>query len=269
MRVFVFSTMKAGTMFLHELLSDIAQQNHITHYSRNYSEDSPFHIPSESSDRMKDYITQDGCYGPFRHYFQVPKTDDVRVILHFRDPRDVLTSMYFYVAYHQKHISQATRNVYIKQGIDRFVLSPRLPEAPSALERAKQRFRRFVHLDSPPTMAEWLLQDYQLYFDEYLALPQTTVLTYEEMVTHFACWLPKFLSALSLENTHELVEPLLAKHKDSFTPPDIRDLESLKHKRQVTPGDYKRKMSATTIQTLNQIFAPQLSTLGYETSLAS
>lgn len=265
MRVFVFSTMKAGTMFLHGLLADIAQQNHITHYSRNYPEDSPLHLPAESHPKMQDYITREGCYGPFRHYFQVPKANDVRVILHFRDPRDVLTSMYFYVAYHQKYIPQATRDVYVKRGIDRFVLSPRLPEAPSSFERAKQRFRRLVHLDSPPTMAEWLLQDYQRYFDEYVPLSQTVVLTYEEMVTHFADWLPKFLSALSLENNTHLVETLLEKHKDSFTPPDLKDLESLKHKRKVTPGDYKCKMSTTTIQTLNALFAPHLATLGFDT----
>ncbi len=264
MRFFVFSTMKAGTMFLHQLLADIAQQGQITHYSLNYPQDSPFHLPSENKADLANLVNKEGCYGPFRHYFPVPKADDVRVILHFRDPRDVLTSMYFYLAYHQKFIPQEVRDTYIKRGIDRFVFSPRLPESKSWQQRTKQRVKRVLNLDNPPTITDWFLQDYQMYFDQYMGWEETTVITYEEMVTDFSSWLPKFLSALSLEDQPQLLQQLLAAHKDSFTPPNPDSLDKIKHKRKIVPGDHKQQMSTQTITKLNNIFSKQLSAIGYQ-----
>ncbi|NEP11573.1 MAG: sulfotransferase domain-containing protein [Symploca sp. SIO2C1] len=256
--------MKAGTMFLHQLLADIAQRGYITHYSRNYRQESPFRLVSENQDYLSTVIDQEGCYGPFRHYFPLTDLENVKLILHFRDPRDVLTSMYFYLAYHQKHIPQAVRNTYIKRGIDSFSFNPSLPESKSWKQRTKEHVRRLINLDNPPTMADWFLNDYQMYFNQYLHLEQTTVLTYEEMVTNFPTWLPKFLSALSLENQPQLLQELLEVHQDSFAPPNPQSLDKIKHKRRILPGDHKQKMSEQTITRLNTIFSEQLSALGYE-----
>lgn len=256
--------MKAGTMFLHQLLADIAQRGYITHYSRNYSKKSPFHLLSKSQDYLSKVSEQEGCYGPFRHYFPVENLTKAKLILHFRDPRDVLTSMYFYTAYHQKHIPQEIRNIYIKEGIDRFVFSPLLSESSSLVQNTPETMGSFSALDSFSTVADQFLKDYQMYFNEYINLEQTTVVTYEEMVTNFSSWLPKFLSALSLGNKPQLLQELLVTHQDSFIPPTPQVLDKIKHKRQILPGDHKRKMSAKTIAKLNIIFSEQLSALGYE-----
>jgi len=265
MRFFIFSTMKSGTMFLHRLLADIARRGYITHYSRNYPKDSPFRLLSKSQDYLSKVVDEEGCYGPFRHYFPVPNLAKAKLILHFRDPRDVLTSMYFYTAYHQKHISQETRNTYIREGIDRFVFSPLLPESSSLMQNSQEPIRSFSALEYSSTVADRFLNDYQMYFNEYMHLEQTTVVTYEEMVTNFSSWLPKFLSALSLENRPQLLQELLVAHQDSFIPtPNSQSLDKIKHKRQILPGDHKRKMSAKTIAKLNTIFSKQLSALGYE-----
>lgn len=264
MRFFVFSTMKAGTMFLHKLLEDIATEGHITHYSLNYPKDHPRHLPSEDTSNLTESVNQDGYYGPFRHYFPIDNPEDARIILHFRDPRDVLTSMYFYQAYHQKYIPEDVRQTYIKRGIDQFVFSPRLPESASWVERTKHNIRRALKLDRPPTMTEWFLKDYDQYFQNYVPLEQTTIVTYEEMVTHFSGWLPKFLNALELGDQPQLLETLLAHHQESFIPPKAPAAGQVMHKRKITPGDHKRQMSSGTIAQLNQVFSKQLSTLGYE-----
>ena len=255
--------MKAGTMFLHQLLADIAERGYIKHYSRNYPKKSPFHLLSKSQDYLSKVSVQEGCYGPFRHYFSVPNLSKAKLILHFRDPRDVLTSMYFYTAYHQKHISQEIRNIYIKEGIDRFVFSPLLSESNSLVKNTPEPIGRFSGLDNFSTVADQFLKDYQMYFNEYIHSEQTTVVTYEEMVTNFSSWLPKFLSALSLGNQPQLLQDLLATHQDSFIPPTPQALDEIKHKRQVLPGEHKQKMSAKTIAKLNMIFSEQLSFLGY------
>ena len=264
MRFFVFSTMKAGTMFLHQLLEEIAAEGHITHYSLNYPTDHPRHLPSEDTSNLTEYVNKDGCYGPFRHYFPIDNPEDAQIILHFRDPRDVLTSMYFYQAYHQKYIPEDVRQTYIKRGIDQFVFSPRLPESTSWIERTKHTIRRGLKLDRPPTMTEWFLNDYDQYFQHYVPLDQTTMVTYEEMVTHFSDWLPKFLNALELGDQPQLLDMLLVRHQESFIPSKAPVAGQVMHKRKITPGDHKRQMSSGTIAQLNQVFSKQLSTLGYE-----
>ena len=268
MRFFIFSTMKAGTMFLHTLLADLSKRGHLTHYSLNYPVTSPFHLPSEDTSDLAQYVTQDGCYGPFRHYFPIPEPETARILLHFRDPRDVLTSMYFYQAYHQQYIPETVRQVYIERGIDRFVFSPRLPESSSWLERTKHRLRRVLKLDRPPTMTEWFLRDYQLYFRQYLNREHTTILTYEDMVTDFSHWLPQLLTALDLAHHPTLQDELITTYGDNFTPPTSSNtshaINTIGHKRKVTPGDHKQQLSAPTIARLNHIFAEQLAVLGYE-----
>lgn len=264
MRFFVFSTMKAGTMFLHKLLEDIATEGHLDHYSLNYPKANPYHLPSQATSNLTEYVSKDGCYGPFRHYFPLDNPENTRIILHFRDPRDVLTSMYFYQAYHQKNIPDEVRQTYINRGIDQFVFSPRLPESSSWMERTKHNIRRALKLDCPPTMTEWFLKDYEEYFQNYVPLEQTTIVTYEEMVTDFSGWLPKFLGALELGDQPQLAETLLAKHQDSFVPPKPQSEGKVMHKRKIVPGDHKNQMSSRTITQLNQVFSKQLATLGYE-----
>jgi hypothetical protein len=61
----------------------------------------------------------------------------------------------------------------------------------------------------------------------------------------------------SLEKLHA---QLYNKHKDEFTV-DQEDIYS--NKRQVTPGDHRRKLKPETIEHLNQVFADILQALNY------
>ena len=264
MRIYVCSTMKAGTMFLHTLLEDLSQRLDFPHYSRNYGANSEFGLPKESN-LTPEQLNRPGCFGPFRHYVPIPDPEKAQIILHFRDPRDVLTSMYFYLSYHQKHLPEGVRQTYIKRGLDHFVWNPRLPEASSWLQRTKTRLKSALRGDTAPAMAEWFMQDYRQYFDHYIGLKNTTVVTYETMVTGFPTWLDQFLVPFAADNPDQLKQALLDKYRDSFTPPpeDV-PLEQIRHKRRIIPGDYKRQMSAETVHQLNVFFAEQLSYLGYE-----
>jgi hypothetical protein len=266
MRIFVFSTMKAGTMFLHQLLKDISRLSNVPHYSHNYDPKSPYYIPSaKSPETFTTLLESEGCFGPFRHYIPIPDRENAKIILHFRDPRDTMSSLYFYLAYHQKYIPQVIRDTYIKRGIDRFVFNPHLPTSHSWYQRTKQRIKMLLKPSDTETVAEWLLKDYQLYFRNYYDLDNTRVTTYEEMVTSFPVWLEHFLESFELENEQKIREELITIHQDSFIPPSPeQDLNKIKHKRKITPGDYKQQFSTQTIVKLNQFFSEPLSRLGYK-----
>ena len=71
------------------------------------------------------------------------------------------------------------------------------------------------------------------------------------------------MSLILGENTHEKVyAALYNKYKDDFLPAK-KDEDVYSHKRQVTPGDYARKLEKTTIETLNGEFATILTSFGY------
>lgn len=250
-------------MFLHQLLKDISELSDLEHYSKNYGSDSPYHLPIKD-DKVVNMIDKPGCYGPFRHYFEVPNLEqNSKIILHLRDPRDVLTSMYFYLAYHQKYIPESVRQAYVKRGIDKFPFNPRLAEVSSWKQQVKYKIKDILGKHSEPTVAEWFLKDYQLYFEKYCKLDDIAILTYEEMVTDFPTWLPKFLDALSLGDNQGLRDTLIERHQDSFKVSDSKELEKISHKRKVTPGDHKNHMSPKTIAKLNSLFSQQINQLGY------
>ena len=67
-----------------------------------------------------------GCFGPIRALVGVPDLGSRKVLLHLRDPRDVLVSMFYSYCYtHPGDVAGNTgyRKEVADQGIDRFVLT--------------------------------------------------------------------------------------------------------------------------------------------------
>nr|MBA2436604.1 sulfotransferase domain-containing protein [Chthoniobacterales bacterium] len=230
----------------------ICELNRIRFYSPNKSE-----LPFERMFAGEDFLAMKrGCFGPIRFFVPSKALDKASVILHLRDPRDVLVSMFFSYCYmHAGEIEAQTgyRKEVAEAGIDRFVLD--MVSAPFYDYRGDygigSRYKKYVGT---------VLDRYQRYLDELLARPNTTAVSYEEMVLSFPSWLEKVTGAFDLKDPEETRAIVTERHANSVAAGE-EDVWS--HKRKVTPGDHREKLQAETIRELDRVFAPVLERLGY------
>ncbi len=156
-----------------------------------------------------------------------------RAVLNMRDPRDCMVSGYFgFLRLHNKGLDNTRRAAMYRRGIDEYVLDD-------------------------------LLERYALALDNYIALlarlPGIRVLTYEAMVGDFPAWFGEFCAALAFEAP--VYERLVARQAAKFDPPAQEDIDQ--HKRQMLPGDYRRKLAPATIARIDARLERQLRHFGY------
>ena len=252
--VIAYTTHKAGSMVLHRVLKDICEINRIRYYSPN---DAKAALPFDRIFAGHDFIAKKrGCFGPIRFFVPTKAIEEANIILHLRDPRDVLTSMFYSYCYmHAGEIAAQTgyRKEVAEAGIDRFVLD--MVGAPFYEYRGDygigSRYKKHVGN---------VLDRYQRYLTELIDRPNTTVVSYEEMVLAFPAWLEKVVGAFDLSDREETQAVVAARHANSVAAGE-EDVWS--HKRKVTPGDHREKLQSETIRQLDQIFASVLEKLGY------
>ena len=96
--VLIYTVHKAASMFLHRPKSDVAHELQISHHSTNYDKDHDL-IHKESWRAFIQNEPRTGCFGPIRAGTAEPylpeRVDSYRIVLQLRDPRDVLTSVFF------------------------------------------------------------------------------------------------------------------------------------------------------------------------------
>lgn len=253
-KVVAFTTHKAGSMVLHRVLKDVCELNRIPYYSPNVQR-SP--LPFERMFAGYDFMAKkEGCFGPIRFFVPSEAFAQMRIILHLRDPRDVVVSMFYSYCYmHAGEIERHTgyRKAVAEAGIDRFVLdmvSKRFYDYRGDYGIGS-RYKKHVGT---------VLDRYQRYLEELLDRPNTTLVSYEEMVLAFPSWLQKIISAFDLPHAEETSAVVLTRHANSVA---AGEEDVWAHKRKVTPGDHREKLKAGTIRQLNEIFAPTLERLGY------
>jgi hypothetical protein len=253
--IYVFTVNKAASMLLYELGKTLARHARLPFWSVN---DGTFPEKGLAED-VAAFDGKRGCFCPLRYYTDAPGLDESAdaaggvhdeasgfvqaarsaAILHLRDPRDVITSQFFSLAYSHPPVAgkfdptDAQRRLWIDAGVD-------------AHARAHA--------------ARWI-ERYQAYINHVLGRPNTIFVTYEEMVTDFPAWLGKFMAPFPLDDAERLQAKLARKYRNNFT---IKREDVRKQKRQITPGDHKRKLQPDTIAFLNEQFAAILKTLGYE-----
>src|SRR5205814_5495236 len=112
--VIVFTTHKAASMLLHKLLADICQKNNITYYSPNQKADKQ--LPFDRIFNGEDFIAaRTGGFAPVRFFVPSAALNSANIILHLRDPRDVLTSMFF--SYCFMHPGEIEPNTGYRRGV--------------------------------------------------------------------------------------------------------------------------------------------------------
>jgi len=258
--VILYTVHKAGSTFVNGLLAQICRRLEIEHHTEN---DARYEMLNASTS-WKQHIEGNagtGCFGPIRAAAKLPifpdNLDDHSILLHLRDPRDVVTSMYFSKAYsHQVQsgvfeITPEQREQLREDGIDRFVI------------RSAQRLR----------------PRYDELYDTLNGRPNVTIVHYEDMVLNFPAWLDQVLAAFEsirvpAKKVRNLFLPqsvrrmglrhhLLKSNRSAF---DVSQENVFSHKRKVTPGDHREKLEPATIAELNEIFAGYVPTKAVRTA---
>lgn len=264
--VIVFTTHKAGSMVVDRVLRDVCEKNNIAHYSPTAET-----LPLNRIFNGEDFIAKrNGCFGPLRFFVSSADLENANIILHLRDPRDVLTSMFFsYCFMHPGEIAANTgfRKEVAEAGIDKF-----------ALDLSDENFTHYKgDYGTGCHYGKYIgnIRDrYITYLRELIGKPNATLLSYEEMVLDFPSWLRKFLAAFKLSDpneTYRFIQSRIEIQNDVTRAVPSRDPETAKsgtedirsHKRKATPGDYKEKLRSETISELNRRFSEVLDALGY------
>lgn len=178
-------------------------------------------------------------FGPFREYHNaLPWLHNGSIILHLRDPRDVLVSLYYSLRYSHS-IPNANKNVALNMRSTR--------EAISLID-----INEFVLEEAPR-----IKKVYSNYLEGFANLNSLWISKYEEMIGDFTGWLVKACRFLEVENPAKMVEIL--KGMQSVEVSENKN----NHKRQVTPGDHLRKLNSDTICKLDMALKDVLIKTGY------
>jgi hypothetical protein len=222
----VFTTHKAGSMFIFEICLEISRIKEIDLYSPNQSKDSEFWLEQKAS-----IENRKGFFAPLR--WMRPTHLDCKKILHLRDPRDILTSYYYSHRYSHALINDRVkkrRAHAIEEGVDGHVLR--------LLKSTKKRFEQYIPL-----------------------LEDATFLKYEDMVTDFPLWVSSFIEPFEFDDVEDVVSYLIDKYAEEFK---VESEDVYRHKRQILPGDHRRKLKPETIEILNSELSDVMRVFGYD-----
>lgn len=277
--ILIYTVYKAASMFLHRLTRQLTRELEMEYFSINNKAAGYQEVKELSwNGFIQKYLSQAkkrACFGPIRSLEAMPsipeRIGDYSVILHLRDPRDVLVSSFFSNAFSHPvnpaffNPDEAVREEWIERGIDAFVIE----RSPIVVDR------------------------YNYVISNLLGRENVLFLKYEDMVLNYQEWLAKFLSVFIAPEPDSLTkrqpkgllallekllliqgkerspsptfstlyQELFEAHKTDF---QVEDEDVYRHKRQVLPGDHTRKLQPETIAALNEKFTEILNALGYE-----
>jgi len=234
---YVFAFAKSGSTLLENMLVTYCQMHKLPQFSIFDVAFNQGIGTAEIAEDVRELIEQDGrIYSGFRHF---PAFDlnvkNKKTVLLTRDPRDMLVSMYYSI-----------------------LKSHAIPKANKSL--GKQR-----ELTGMRSIDEDVLQRAKGYlnqFNRYQKMLEGSALKsyrYEDVIYKKQDWFADVLNHLGLPVNLNTVK-ILTKRFD-IIPSTEKESE---HIRQVHPGNYLKKLKPETIQQLNTILLPFLTTYGYE-----
>jgi len=246
--ILVFTMHRSASMLIHYFCRIICDNIGMTYYSPN--EDS---LPeSEAIFDEEFWEDKSGCFGPIRWFVNVPNIDNYKIILHLRDPRDVLVSMFYMYGYaHNGQIAgySGCRKEVADKGIDDFVLT---------MTTGIPHIERYGTGQS--SLMGNVLERYESYIANLLYRPNVTFIKYEEMVNDFPTWIHKLLDVFEPPNKNSIADVFIKRAKVEFSG---KREDKWEHIRKITPGDYKEKLKPETIVELNKRFENVLDRLDY------
>ncbi|WP_376093813.1 sulfotransferase domain-containing protein [Roseomonas sp. CCTCC AB2023176] len=242
----VFSLAKAGSTLLFNLMLRIAPKAGLTYFS---IEDYLFSQNVSSTRRPLDvgstFHPKGYCYGGFRQFpaYPVPILHSSKVILLVRDPRDMITSLYFSVAY--------SHEIPEEGGPDN--------GAGAQLSSARQ----MAHEIGIDTYAKQATRDYIRMFEGYVAQgflwrPNVVIYRYEDIIYRKREWVDDMCEWFGWDVPTADREAAV----DEFDelPSQERPNE---HVRQVSPGNHKRHISEEAEQEIRARLSEYMELFGY------
>lgn len=191
----------------------------------------------------QDKMKPDGVYygvarGPY--VSAMPILKKLKIIMQVRDPRDCLTSAYF--SYKLSHVP---------------------PKDPNKLREFMERRKELKDLD----IDQYVVAEAAGYQNRMNILrnlmdghDDLLLLKYEDMVLDTERWLKQISDFLDQPITDELRATL--GNKIDFS---VKAEDPMRHKRQVLPGDHKRKLKPETVDTMSGTMKRELDFFGYST----
>ncbi len=171
----------------------------------------------------------------------IPDIQKYRTVVMLRDPRDVLVSGYY-----------------------SYKISHKMPPSQSKASDFEV-FRARVQSQTVDEYVIEMSEDTRWRMQQYLDLrktgPGVTILRYEDMIADFPAWLNRLLEHCQWKISPSLKEKLL---HEAMQAKSSKKEKTTSHKRQVFPGDHKRKLEPQTIDHLNNYFSSILNELGYK-----
>lgn len=244
--VLIYTFHKAASSFLHQLTTELTHQLNLEYRSINQQEFTARVFEIGWCAFINEHPEAD-CFGPIRlarraNPYLPEDLESFQKVLHVRDPRDATVSLFYSAAF--SHVceekvfnpSDTERNALRDMGVDAFVLSK--------ISRLKPA--------------------YALAVEHLLCRDDVVFLKYEDMVADFRLWLHRFVSPFAAFCDTQVLatveKELYEQHVNDFAV-DAEDI--YQHKRQVTPGDHRRKLKPETIDALSEAFGPVLDAFGY------
>lgn len=246
---YAFSMPKAGSTLLDNMLSGICHKLSIPVIN-------PYSVawasginPTAIDPSLAKCLRPVGyAYLGFRQVFPKNLNADLstpKKILLVRDPRDMLTSLYF-----------SLRD------------SHSIPKNASTMKTNMVNQRKLVSQQNINDFAIERAPHYLKFFKDYrkrlLSLPHTRIYRYEDIIFDKESWLLAMLDFFGVLDSYP-EKTVLQEAKKVAAKHDLRPREENpnKHVRQVTPGNYKKHLSSDTIKSLNTSLAPFLDYFHY------
>lgn len=239
----VFVTMhKAGSVFVTRILADLMQLKGMPHVDFAGEAFGRGLIEWEYCvERSRHLATPGYFFGAFRGPY-LDKLGDIggsRAIAQVRDPRDCIVSLYFSYKFshakpgegeQMKKFSEA-REAAETMDIDTF-----------SIARADEYRRRMK-----------LIDDFLKRHDGAL------LLKYEDMITDFGAWYQGLCDFLKVKPGY-----FLRKRHAREASPKSASGDPNAHKRQMLPGDHRRKLKSATIEEMDRTLSGVLDAFGYK-----
>jgi hypothetical protein len=241
-----FSFNKAATQTVKKLLIECACRNKLTpvvlhDYAFHHSMPFLDHLDCEGIKKYAHLFKSNGyLYTVFGGMIEgIPSLEKFKVVLVVRDPRDILVSDYYSIAYSHAIPDGEKKEVY---------LSRRAAALASPLDE-------YV-LNSAPKLQS-VFEKYAMHL--FPVCPGVHVARYEDMVENFPEWLDSLVSACGMEISKSFRQNLVEKHEARR--PKGENIH--KHLRKGMPGEHREKLRPETVEQLNQIFKESLTRFNY------
>lgn len=197
---------------------------------------------SVSLNKNKDLIfnKKGVIYAPLRDYVFLDNIGNYKTIFFLRDPRDVLVSNYFSLAFsHNEPVN--------KKRLKNFRNIRLLTKEKSINEFARDQ-------------SDFFLNKYENYINHMAKYRDYTLLKYEDMIENHDEWINTLLEKLNIPITEKVKNDV----RDIMQIGKTVDEDSDEHLRKKKPGDYKDKLNLETQDYLNNKFKNILEALEYE-----